>query len=581
MKTILLLAAFLLLPGELAAWGDQPAMVLLAVPAEDFSQWQALADDLGSTPDLKLTLALTPGMLTPQVRDTLALPLRTGRLELAMRIPGDPILPLVAGDPQSGGLQDLLDRLAAAREKFRAILSSAPAGFVPEAGAATEDLAPAFQAMGLSWVAVGAGPTSAQVQGSSLWLPFAALRSQDQPPTVEQFNAAAKPDPALPPETSRIVLDEASGLVPRGSIVSLLRQLVDKRSSWRWQTTSENMAGAASQAAGVRTWPGWGPDLGPSTPAAAEAWKAYQETAAALRRYRDSGTADLKALDRATEALYAAQANRCYRILSGSLAGDAAAADRELRRHLMDVYRRIKLTVPGSFYASFTGSQASTGTATSGEEVSTDLRIEQGPTWITFQNPFGSISRSPDKGASAEPWHILGLRLDWDAASVIFAIHMAAIDVSTAAPSSALGRVVLDTYVDINHVPGAGSSALLEGRGAFAANRDCWEYVLSLGPSGGVLLRAIPEAAPVVLAAVPVTVDSAHKTIRASVPRSLLRGNPLRWGYILAAFAAKSAGSREEGPVAVRPGGPLGLLAPLEQQQALVPGARLNAVRLP
>jgi hypothetical protein len=577
----LLLAAFLLLPGRLAASGDQPAMVLLAVPAEDFSQWQSLADALGSSPDLKLTLGLTQNMLTAQVRDVLALPLNTGRLELAMRIPGDPILPLVAGDPESGGQQDVLDRLALARERFRTVLSSAPAGFVPESGAATEGLDSAFQAIGLSWVAVGAGPTSAQVHGSSLWLPFAALRSQDQPPTVDQLNAAGRPDPALPPETSCIVIDEASGLVPRGSIVSLLKKLVDQRSSWRWQTASEHMADAAFPAAGARAWPGWGPDLAPATPAAAEAWKAYQETAAALRRYRDSGTADLKALEHATEALYAAQASRCYRILSGAMTGDAAAADRELRRHFMDVYRRIKLTAPGNLYASFTGNQASTGTAASSDEVSTDLRVAYGPNWLSFQNPFGSLSHGPDKGASAEPWHILDLRLEWDAASVNFSFHMAGIDVSSATPASPLGRVVLDAYVDINHVPGAGSSALLEGRGAFAANRDCWEYALSLGPSGGVLLRAIPESAPAVLAAVPVSVDAARRIVRAAVPRSLLRGNPLRWGYILAAFAAKSAGTREESPAAVKPGGPLGLLAPLEQQQALTPGARLNAARLP
>jgi hypothetical protein len=263
------------------------------------------------------------------------------------------------------------------------------------------------------------------------------------------------------------------------------------------------------------------------------------------------------------------------------MAGDAAAADRELRLHLMEVYRRLKLTVPGGFYASFAGAQASTGAAAAGEEASTDLSIEQGPGWLSFQNPFGSLSRGPDKGVSGEPWHILGLRLDWDAASVAFAFRMAAIDVSTVAPSAALGRLVLDAYVDINHVPGAGSSALLEGRGAFAVNRDAWEYALSLGPSGGVLLRAIPESAPAVLAQVPVSVDAARKTIRAVVPRSLLRGNPLRWGYILAAFAAKSAVSREEGPAAVLPGGPLGLLAPLEQQQALASGARLSAVRLP
>ena len=107
----LLLAACLLLPGRLAAWDELPTMVLLAVPAEDFSQWRSLAGVLGSYSELKLTLALTPGMLTAQVRDILALPLRTGRLELAMRIPGDPILSLVSGEPDSEGPHDVLARL--------------------------------------------------------------------------------------------------------------------------------------------------------------------------------------------------------------------------------------------------------------------------------------------------------------------------------------------------------------------------------------------------------------------------------------------------------------------------------------
>ncbi|MCX5795585.1 MAG: hypothetical protein NTY77_08845 [Elusimicrobia bacterium] len=576
----LLLAACLLWPGRLAAWDEQASVVLLAVPAEDFSQWQALAKALGSAPEPKLTLALTPGMLTAEVREALAPALSTGRLELAMRIPGDPLLALVAGGPAASDLRHVLDPLAVAREKFRAVLSTAPAGFVPAGGAAAQGLASAFQAMGISWV--GVGDAQARAEAGAPWLPFTAPRSEEKPPAAAELEAAGQSDPLLPAQPALIVLDEASGLVPRGAMVSSLKEFVDKHPNWRWQTASEYLAeNPAVEPAHSQDWPGWGPDPRPATPAAEAAWKAYQDTAAALRRYQNSGTADIKALENAADALYAAQANRYYRILSGTMAGNAAAADRDLRRHLMNVYRRLKVTVPGRLYASFASPQASTGTAAAGEEVSTDLRTEQGPGWLSFQNPFGSLSRGPEKGVSAEPWHILGLRLDWDAASVAFTFHMAAIDVSTRTPSAALGRLVLDAYMDINHVPGAGSPALLEGRGSFAANRDCWEYALSLGPSGGVLLRAIPEGAPAVLAQIPVSADLSRMTIRAVVPRSLLRGNPLRWGYILAAFAAKSAALREEGPAAVRPGGPLGLLAPLEEQQALAAGARLNAVRLP
>jgi hypothetical protein len=558
------------------------------VPAEDFSQWSALADALESAPEFKFTLALTPAMFTEGARDSLALPLRTGRLELAMRIPGDPILPLVAFGASAGGLHDVLARLALAREQFRSILSTAPAGFVPGGGTPVAALEAALPALGVSWVAVGKGSPSRE---GGFWLPFTPLKSEGRPPTFQEFEAAARPEPSLPAGPASIVLDEAAGLAPRGSLAALIKDLADKSSSWRWQTASEYGATAPADAPGSGGWPGWAPaDL--DAPAARSAGKAYGAAAAALRRYQNSGTADLKALEHAAEALYAAGDGRYYRVLSGSMPGDAAAADRELRRHLMNVYRRLKQTAPGPLYASFSGAQPPAGSASFPEEVSTDVRAEHGSGWLALHNPAGSISRGPDKEAPVEPWRILDLRLDWDSASVTFTFRMAALDVSSAAPAvsgvprAPAGRLVLDAYIDINHVAGAGNSALLEGRGAFVMNRDAWEYALSLGPSGGLLLRALPGSGPAVLSRVPVTVDPARRTVRAVVPRKLLRGNPLRWGYIAAAFAARQdapaaseAPPAPAGPDAVVPGGPLGLLAPVEQQQSSA--SRLSAVRLP
>ncbi|MBI5240284.1 MAG: hypothetical protein HY926_07405 [Elusimicrobia bacterium] len=591
----LLLAALLLVPARLAAWGEKPPLAFLAVPAEDFSDWKALADAVNSTPELKLTLALTPDMVTEAVRDSLSMPLRTGRLELAMRIPGDPILPLVAAGPSSGGLPDILASIALAREKFRSVLSTAPAGFVPGGGSSVAALPSALPALGISWVAVGKGPPSLEGGRAPLpegavgqgprslaggpWLPFTPLRCEGRPPTWQEFEAAAKPDPSLPAGPASIVLDEASGLVPRGSLTALVKVLADRSSVWTWQTASEYQASALPAASGPGDWPGWAPAaLG--DPAVQSAGKAYGEAAGTLRRYQNSGLADLKALEHAAEALAAAQAGRYYRALSGAAAGDAEAARQELRRHLREVYRRLKQTVPAS----------STAEVSAPDEVPTGVQAEQGPGWLVLRNPAGSVSRGPDKGAPAEPWRLLDLRLDWDAASVGFSFRMAALDVSSATPSAPAGRLVLDAYVDINGVPGAGSPRLLEGRGAFAANRDSWEYALSLGPSGGVLLRAMPDSGPAVLARVPVRVDESHRVIRAEVPRSLLRGNPLRWGYIAAAFAARQGAPSPEGrrsplpegtgPDEVIPGGPLGLLAPVEQQTHSS-GGRLAAVRLP
>ena len=583
----LLLAALLLGPGRPLAWGGQRRVALLAVPAEDFSQWRSLSDLVASYGDLKLTLALTPDMLTPQVRDALAPLTRTGRVELAMRITGDPLLPLAHRHPAAPRPQDSLNRIALCRDKFRSILSTAAAGFVPGGGAVTADMAAVFQAMAVPWVAVGKGPPSLQGSSSPLpegapvpnrpvFLPFAAVRGASRLPTGDDLamTADAARQGAPPSDgTDRLVLDEAGGSVPSGSLMALLRALAQNRPSWLWETASESMPQAAAPA--HQDWPGWGADYWSGTPAVAAAWKAYGETAAALMRYQNSGAADLKALESATEALYAAQANRYYRLLAETGA-EAAQADRELRQHLMAVYRRLKQPVPGGIHASFMGGQAAA------EEAPTDVRVEHGTNWVSFENPAGSLSRAPSGEAAADPWKILSFRVEWDADSVAFLYRMAALDASTSAPRGALGRLVLDTYVDINHVPGAGSSSLLEGRGAFAANRDCWEFALSFGASGGALFRATSDSGPAFLAAVPVSVDAARRSIRAAVPRTLLRGNPLRWGYIVTAFAAQpSSAPRTTSAPAILPEGPLGMLAPLELQKANAASERLKAVRLP
>ena len=628
----LLCAALLLGACSFPAQAAPGPTVLLAVPVEDFSQWRSLAGLLASYGDLKLTLALTPDMLTPQVRDDLAPLMRTGRVELAMRIPGDPILPLVVARAAAGDLQDISARLALAHEKFRALLSTATAGFVPGGGALTQDLLPILQARAVPWVAVGSARPSQTNPSAAprepIPLPFTALREPQRPPTSEDLAAcadAARQDARPVEEANRIVLDEAGGLVPPGSFMALLRDLAKKRPSRNWETVSQSLPKAAPAPgpsaapapyeklevaqgqepppppqAAPQDWPGWSASSWSGTPASTAAWKAYHEATAALRRYQNSGTADLKAWENATEALHAAQASRYYRLLSQAqttpLPEEQGQADGELRRHLRDVYRKLQQAAPGALYASFWGDSATSSAATSGEEVSTDLRIEHGSDWISFQNPAGSLSRAPESEPSssrpapasrqpAQPWKILSLRVEWNTPDVAFSYRMAALEASTSTAQGSLGRLVLDTYVDINHVPGAGSCDLLEGRGAFAANRDCWEYALSLNASGASLWRAAPDSGVTFLAALPVSVDAARQTVRVVAPRSLLRGTPLRWGYIVAAFAAPPAAAKGPsslaGAASVLPGGPLGILAPLEQQQALTAGGRLNAVRVP
>ena len=196
----LLLAALFLCPARLLAWGEQRHVVILAVPVEEFSQWQEMAGLLASWPDLKLTLALTPKMLTPEARAALVPLTKSGRVELAMRIPGDPLLPMLRKYPAAPGLQNLLPRLALAREQFRPILGQSVPGFVPGAGAVTGNVSSVFAAMAVPWVAVGwpsvpAATAHEAAEGQAArrpsYLPFTAVRSVGRPPTLDDLNEAA------------------------------------------------------------------------------------------------------------------------------------------------------------------------------------------------------------------------------------------------------------------------------------------------------------------------------------------------------------------------------------------------------
>ncbi len=552
MKNFLIAA---LLFSSAQAWASERRVALLAVPSEDFSDWQGLAGLAASYGGFKLTLALTPEMLTARAQDALALLMKTGRLELAMRISGDPVLPLAhASRPQ-----DTLDELALSRESLRSVSPDKTPGFVPAGGAVTAAMAPAFQAMAVPWIAVGTTSTPvAEASNPPVFLPFTAVR------TIQDLSVSSGA------VIDHLVLDETGGMISPGALMALLRELSQKRPSWKWLTVSQSLADdAPAPGSPAADWPGWAAGSWSGTQAQASAWKAYGETVEALKRYQNSGSADIKVLEDAAQALYAAQSGRLYRLL-GTNGPEAAWADRELRLRLKTVHRKLTQAAPAGLYASFLKGPA----PAESEEVPTDVLAESGEGWLSFQNPAGSAGRAPpDSQKSADLWKILGLRVEWDEQAVSFIYRLADISTSTS-------EIVLDTYVDINHIPGAGSSRLLEGREAFAANRDCWEFALTLTNSGAKLFRSETDSEPVLLASIPVVLDPSNRTLKASIARDLLSGNPKRWGFITAAFAGSPNPSLPAAqPYGVLPGGPLGILAPLEQQKT--PAAkRLNAVRL-
>lgn len=553
MKTLVLLA---LLAGAASAQQLPGAVVWL--PPENFRQWSGVDALMRADSDLKLTIGVSPAMATPLVKAALLPWVEKGRIELAARIDGDPVLTMVAGHPAGPRPQDPLERAVEARERLQKRLGLVPAGLIPGAGAVDAAVAVSLGQSGASWILAGpyAAPEEAWAAGGrAVVVPSGA---------TTLFDESAS--------TASVFLAAAAGL---------------PRPAQGWAAVGELAAlksGAPADPAGIAAWPAWNPDAAlfpPADEGARAAWDAYAAAAQALDLYQNSGSADLRTLDAAVELLRRAQAARHYR---PSASEDLPAG---LRTALLAVYKRLKLPAPHALYDG-SAAAASSSPAAPGERP-TGVRALSGPSWLEFRAPLGAIALLPslapgataaimDGGAAADPWRILSLRVDWDESAVRLNLRVGR--ASNAAP-----RPIYEIYSDFNRVLGAGRVPLLEGRGAVVPARDAWEMALSVVGDEARLYRARGGGEPDEIAVFKAQWLSDRGEVSVSVPRSYMRGNPSRWGWAVVALAEDPARSGRR-PAASLVGADgtilLGALAPADQQKGILSRAnsRVPAARL-
>lgn len=544
----------LLLAGRAGAQTLPGAVVWL--PPESFRQWSGVDALMRASDGLKLTIGVTPAMATPLVKAALAPWIAEGRVEVAARINGDPVLTMVAGHPEAPRPQDSVERAVDARERLLKLLGLAPAGFIPGAGAVDEGVAAALGASGAGWILAG---------------PYA----EPQAPWVAGGRAVIVPSGAVS------LYDESAST----SSVFLAAAAAFPRPVQGWATVGELAAAkteAALEPAAVADWPAWNPEAAAFPPAdegAKAAWDEYGAAARAVGRYQNSGSANLRTLDAVVDLLRRAQAARHFR------AADAERAPPELRTALIAVYKRMKQSPPQSLY----GSAAAAGSATPAER-STGVQGSSGPSWFEFRAPYGTIALAADPasastapatvvdgGSAADPWRLRALRGEWDDQGVRLTLRVGRATMDAPRP-------VYDIYTDLNRVLGAGRVPMLEGRGAIVMARDAWELALSISGEEARLFRA-RGGEPEEIAAFKAQWKSDRGEVSVVVPRSIMRGNPALWGWAVVALAEDPARpGRRPAASLVSPDGTIlrGALAPAELQKAILSraNARVPAARL-
>lgn len=87
------------------------------------------------------------------------------------------------------------------------------------------------------------------------------------------------------------------------------------------------------------------------------------------------------------------------------------------------------------------------------------------------------------------------------------------------------GSAVIDIYMDLNNIPGAGLERFLPDADAFMKQQDAWEYAIRIENNKASLYIASRFNASLV------RIFGVKDKYIVEVPRTILRGNPLRWGY--------------------------------------------------
>ena len=514
-----------------AASSASGARALLWVPDPRKLDWEGLRGLLEREEAARFTLALAPEDIPEAAQLWLAQAVQEGRLEVALRLAGDPILPLAASTQNPW----IFERLASSRQSLSRILGRPPSGFVPGRGAASPEVAAALAAQGFSWIAVGRTEEAAPWTDAKglAFLPFSVLESSA---VGEGFVAEAA----------------ASLLAERG------------QASWRpardWASDSSPSPGEPEQ---------WVPFTGSlshwdSTPLQKQSWRLFQAAADAVQAYQNSGSASLMILDRANQALFAASASRFF---TGAVR--SPAADREFREHLRRVFRLIRrrpppeLAAPAAAAPTAPDAGGEPGARSPGEGLRTGSA--KNSLWFDASNDLAPGTTAQDL------WTPKRLRITWTEKTVTFAVTMSRLEGSASAPNG-FGGLLCDIYIDLNHLARRGASELMPGRKAFLKSIDAWEFALVVTGWNAGFYRSEPGQPPSLLESLKADSDVITNELRVQVPRRLLRGNPTGWGYLVAAMGTDRplAQARPPQPAPQADGQPiLGLLTTREELQRL------------
>lgn len=545
-----------------AAPGVGLAVVVVTRPVPDLTPWLGL---LETQKNLKLTLAvphLQLGQLNPEVKKKIAAFVSEGRLEMALRLSGDPILPLLENTqnaakslPENASLpktpfawpEDVQAQVYQARSLFKQYLGVSPSGLVPGGGSISEYVLSTAKKANLSWVLAGQ-PALWKAEKEGLYQgPVAVLVASPLSPKDTQGAAADEAarkvlTDMVPGVTAIVILEEDFLRYSRDGGVSLVQALASKAppKSFAFVTPSEvaSLDAPALPAAGMIP-SSWGGSLAPwiGEPEENRAWELLAQAREDANRYKNSGQADPKTLGLIMNTLYTAEYGTPFRIFGhDTTSSQDETVELSFRASLRTVYQLMGGRVPEAMESSLARERAQ-GTETDGAPRKSSS-LTTGDRFARWTDP-AQDDRGPGdyfypSGNIYTPgsWDLTSFQVSYNDTNVVFTFKLGSLDNPWAGPAG-FSLPLIDVYMDLNHFAGRGATDLLSERAGYVSASDAWEYALVIQGWGARLVRSAPGGKAQKVLDARIKSDRNSKEIQVTVPKSALGKNPLSWGYLV------------------------------------------------
>ena len=535
-----LLCAFLFAPFLRAG------TAILWIPGEHAPLDDVIAR-LEADKSLKLSAALgeLPAPVAEKIKDLAA----KGRIELAARPAGDPIVPLLyysredavrwQNKPSSAAFSNdpffIALRMSDARDAYARSFKRPPEGFVSAPGGTVAEYIPLAKALGFKWLAAGPSVSTApfsfiDAEGVSI-VPFSLLPAAGEP-LVPRLSGCL-PDrlsgcTAVSPYF--LVFDESSG--GPGSRAALLAFLSAGNSS-PYMTVSEALRTAVSTAmpaaAAAQFTAPWSGDYTPwaGSPMQSGALTAFARTRGDLMTHLNAKQGDYKAAKAAFTEYFSVESGPKLLKLSDPDPETAGETEIEIQNALGNAYRLMDRTPPGWLFSTLADMKEKTEDADKAAVTKSSYGFILSNASRPPSVPLSQGGPAPVKGQDPyKIWKLSRISVSWTAGDIVFAF--APLAAPGGAADGAFARARFDLYIDMNNRPRAGAARLLNGRTGRIFPDNAWEYALEASARTSALYAATDKG-PRKTGSFKTGFEDGSFTVR--VPRTALPGNPGRWSY--------------------------------------------------